>query len=144
MSAYRKPTPPAPEREPEPKRGTRVRMAETPEEIEARERSERARLVREEGRFLAESIERRRTHLDRGIRIAGAVVTLVGIGLVTLAPLPLRAAGLAGMAVTCGPLALFLGGGGEATDAQNLPIWLRAVYGVGAFIGVILGSAAFS
>lgn len=139
MSAYRKPTAPEPEREREPKRGTRVRMPETPEEIEAREKAANTSVLRAESRVIALELERERVVLDRGIRLAGGVLTAVGIFLVILSPLPLRGAGLAGLAVALGP-ALVLFGGQGATSGDNLPFWLRCTYAGLGIAGLFLGS----
>jgi len=143
MTAYRKPSPPPPEREREPEKGTRVRMAETPEEIEARERAEKTSFLRAESRVLAAELERERVLFDRQLRVAGVLLTIVGAFLASLMPLTLRGAGAAGIALGVGPLLAALGGQG-ATRAENAPGWLKSVYAGAAILGSVVGSIALT
>ena len=143
MTAYRKPSPPPPQREREPKKGTRVRMAETPEEIEARERAEKTSFLRAESRALAGELERERVLFDRQLRVVGVLLTIVGAFLVSLTPLTVRAAGAAGIAVAVGPLLAALGGQG-ATRAENVPVWLKSLYAGAAILGIVFGSLALT
>ena len=137
---YRAPTPPPKEREPERPRGVVVRMADPPEDEERAVARERAALVREEGRRLAEDYDRERVRFDRIVRVAGGLSLLIGIAFLGMEPLRLRAAATAGMALTCGPLALLLGGQG-GTRADTMPLWLKGIYATAMLVGGALGVA---
>lgn len=132
--SYRGPTRPsaAPKRA-----GTTVRLAEPPD---ADGKAELVALVRAESRELAVHIEAARVRYDRRIRLAGAALTAVGLALALAAPLPTRAAALAGMALAGGPAAMFLGGRG-AVDERHVPGWVGVVYAVAGLVGGLAGLA---
>jgi len=115
-------------------------MADPPEELERNEKHEIARVVRAESEAIAAAFEEERRRFDRQIRIAGAALTLVGLGLTTMAPLTDRGAALAGCALLAGPAAVLLGGQG-GTRPETIPGWTGWAFAIAGVIGGLLGLA---
>ncbi len=137
LVTYRKASPPPPERD---RRKQVVRMADPPEELERNEKHEIARVVRAESAAIAAALEEERRRFDRHVRAAGGVLTLVGLGLTTMAPLTDRGAALAGFALLTGTASLVLGGQG-GTRPETMPTWTGWALAVAGFIGGLLGLA---
>jgi hypothetical protein len=134
---YRAPTPPAPEREK--KRGTVVRMPESPEDEALRLARERREALQRERSELASALRAEAAVFDRRIRIAGAILTALAAAALVWPPHTTRGAVLQGVALVCGPLALLLGSQG-ARDAHAMPLRLRALYIGGFLLGAAIGS----
>lgn len=133
---YRKASPPPPERDRRPV----VRMPDPPEDLERAERDERARVMRAESQAIAAEFEEERRRFDRLVRGAGALATLAGIGLASMAPLTARGAIVAGAALLGGSVATLVGGQG-GTRPETMPTWTRWALGIAGAIGAAMGLA---